>query len=195
MRRTLVCALVLVAVAPVAMGQAITGFSGGSEYPLYYGGSTGDVVGFRFEVLSPLEVDMLGVWNADNSAGGAGLTSTHQVGIWDASQALLASVTVDPATGTVVGQWTYESITPVTLMPGQVYTAGALYTGDDNDNYISGASSVTTDPDVVWIQSVFPAAGSLGFTYPANNSTSGGRFGPNFTFTVVPVELQSFTIE
>ncbi|HSN56719.1 MAG TPA: hypothetical protein VLT32_18760, partial [Candidatus Sulfomarinibacteraceae bacterium] len=124
-----------------------------------------------------------------------GLTSTHQVGIWDQAQALVASVTVDPATGTAIGQWTYGAITPVTLTPGQTYTAGALYTGTDNDNYISGASSLTTDPNVTWVQSVYPAAGSLGFAYPASNSTSNGRFGPNFTFTVVPVELQSFSVE
>ncbi|HSL16655.1 MAG TPA: DUF4082 domain-containing protein [Methylomirabilota bacterium] len=193
--RTAVGVVVLLMVAPVAFGQAVTGFTGGTQYPLYHGGSTGDVVGFRFTVSAPLEVDQLGVWNADTAAGGAGLTTSHQVGIWDASQALLASATVDPATGTVIGQWTYAAIAPVTLMPGQTYTAGALYTGTDNDNYISGASSLTTDPNVTWVQSVYPAAGSLGFVYPVSNSTSNGRFGPNFTFTVVPVELQSFSVE
>jgi len=30
---------------------------------------------------------------------------------------------------------------------------------------------------------------------PALDSTSGGRFGPNFTDEVVPVELQSFSVE
>lgn len=193
--RTAIGVVVVLMVAPVAFGQAVTGFTGGTQFPLYHSGSTGDVVGFRFTVSAPLEVDQLGVWNADTAAGGAGLTTSHQVGIWDASQVLLASATVDPATGTVIGQWTYAAIVPVTLMPGQTYTAGALYTGTDNDNYISGASSLTTDPNVTWVQSVYPAAGSLGFVYPASNSTSNGRFGPNFTFTVVPVELQSFSVE
>lgn len=194
MRRRLIVVGLVMLVAPVVMGQGITGFTGGVEYAYYYTGSTGDVVGFRFEVLAPVEVDALGVWNADASAG---LSSPHQAGIWDASQALIASVTVDPTTGTVVGDWIYAAITPVTLVPGQVYTAGAFYTDVDNDSYISGASGVTTDANVTWINGVYPSAGSLGFVYPANNSssTSGGRFGPNFTFTVVPVELQSFTIE
>jgi len=48
---------------------------------------------------------------------------------------------------------------------------------------------------VTWVQSVYPAAAELGFVYPASNSTSLGRFGPNFNFTIVPVELQSFTVE
>jgi hypothetical protein len=193
--RTAVGVAVLLMVAPVAFGQAVTGFTGGAQYGIYHGGSTGDVVGFRFTVSAPLEVAQLGVWNADTATGAAGLTASHEVGIWDASQALLASATVDPATGTVIGQWTYAAITPVTLMPGQTYTAGTLYTSTDNDSYISGATSLTTDPNVTWVQSVYPAAGSLGFVYPASNSTSNGRFGPNFTFTVVPVELQSFSVE
>jgi hypothetical protein len=197
MRRAVLFAVIMVAFAPAVMGQAITGFSGGSEFAIYYGGSTGDVIGWRFEVTAPLEIAMLGVWNADTVAGFEGLTSTHEVGIWDGSQGLVTSVTVDPSTGTVIGDWTYAAVGPVTLTPGQVYTAGAMYTGTDQDAYISSASSMTTDPNVVWVNAVYPAAGDLGFVYPANDSSpsSMGRFGPNFTFVVVPVELQSFTIE
>jgi hypothetical protein len=215
MRRTAFCIVILMIVAPAAMGQAITGFSGGTQYDTYYGGVVaGDVVGYRFEVTAPLEVAMLGVWNADssevttfpqevgtpgvgNSNSSEALSSPHQVGIWDAGQNLIASVTVDPGTGTIIGDWTYDAITPVTLLPGQVYTAGAMYTTTDSDSYISGASGVTTDPNVVWLNSVYPAAIDLGFVFPTEDSapSSGGRFGPNFTFTVVPVELQSFSVE
>jgi hypothetical protein len=186
----------LVVGATGAWGQAVTGFSGGTQFNLYYGGSTGDVVGYRFTVSGalPLEVSDLGVWNQDTAAGGPGLTSDHEVGIWDSAQALLTSVTVTPA-GTVVGDWTYASVTPVTLNPGETYTIGALYTGTDNDSYISSASSMTTAPEITFLNSVYPAAGSLGFVYPTSDSTSFGRFGPNFLYAVVPVELQSFTIE
>lgn len=214
MRRAFFFALILAACAPAAMGQAITGFTGGSQFPIYYGGSTGDVIGWRFEVTAPLEVAMLGVWNADTpevpafaqeeGASGEGnanpseaLDSVHEVGIWDASQNLVTSVTVDPATGTVIGDWTYAAVAPVTLTPGQVYTAGASYTATDGDSYISSASTLTTDPDVLWINAVYPAAGDLGFVYPTQDSatSSRGRLGPNFTFVVVPVELQSFSVE
>jgi hypothetical protein len=191
MRIVGLAATALLAVAPVAMGQAVTGFTGGSQYPLYYGGSTGDVVGFRFTVATSVQVSDLGVWNQDSSGG---LSASHQVGIWDASQALIASATVTTS-GTVNGAWTYASITPVVLNPGQTYTIGALYIGTDNDNYVSGASSMTTATGVTFVQSVYPASGSLGFAYPAANSTSFGRFGPNFLFSVVPVELQSFVVE
>ncbi len=183
----LVCVLGL---ASVASGQAVTGYSGGSQYGSYYGTDPGDVVGYRFTVSSPLEVSDLGIWNADSD----GLTAAHQVGIWDASQALLASASPAPG-GTVVGSWTYAAITPITLSPGQTYTIGALYTATDGDSYLSGATSMTTAAEVAWVQSVYPASAGLGFVFPASNSTSYGRFGPNFLFTVVPVELQSFTVE
>jgi len=194
MRRAVFVIAIMTLATPVVFSQGITGFTGGTEYGLYYTGSTGDVVGFRFEVLAPVEVDALGAWNADSNGG---LSTAHQVGIWDSTQTLVASVTVDPLTGTVIGDWTYAAITPVTLTPGQVYTAGMIYFDTDSDSYISGASGVTTDANVTWINAAYPSTGSLGFAYPANDSspTSGGRFGPNFTFTVVPVELQSFTIE
>lgn len=193
MRRTIFCVVILMAVAPAAMSQAITGFTGGAEYTSYYGSTAGDVVGYRFTVSAPLEIAMLGVY-IDST--GPVLDGPHQVGIWDGSQALLRSATVD-GTGTVIGQWAYTAITPVTLVPGQTYTAGALYTPTDGDLYISGASSATTDPNVNWINAVYPAAAELGFVYPSLDSapSSVGRFGPNFTFTVVPVELQSFSIE
>jgi hypothetical protein len=184
----------LLAVAPVAMGQGVTGYTGGTQYAIYHGGSTGDVVGFRFTVATSVQVSDLGVWNQDTSTGGAGLTSSHQVGIWDAAQALIASATVGPA-GTVIGSWTYASITPVVLNPSQTYTIGALYTGTDNDMYLSACSSMTMAAGVTFVQSVYPAAGSLGFVYPASNTTSFGRLGPNFLFTVVPVELQSFVVD
>lgn len=195
MRRTIFCVVILMAVAPVAMGQAVTGFTGGSQFSSYWGSATGDVIGFRFEVTDLLEVAMLGVWNEDTAAGFPGLTSTIQVGLWDSSQALLRSVMVDPATGTVIGAWIYEAITPVTLTPGQVYTIGVPYTPTDNDQYISSATTLTTDPNVLWVNSVFPASADLGFVFPTGDSSSFGRFGPNFTFTVVPVELQSFSVE
>ena len=193
MRRTVFCLVILMAVAPVAMGQAITSFVGGTEYDSYYGSASGDVVGYRFTVSAPLEIAMLGV-HVDTTT--PGIQSPHQVGIWDGSQALLRSTTVD-GTGTVIGDWMYAPISVVTLVPGQNYTIGALYFSADNDWYISGASSVTTDPNVTWINAVYPTAAELGFAYPGLDSSpsSVGRFGPNFTFVVVPVELQSFSVE
>lgn len=173
-----VFAAIVLLLAPAASGQAITGFTGGTQYTIYYGGSTGDVIGWRFSVTEPMEVSDLGVWNADQTGG---IESPHEVGIWDGSQNLMVSVVVDP-TGTVVDDWIYGPVTPVNLMPGETYTIGAMYTGDDNDYYISSASSMTTDPAVTWLSSVYPSEGSLGFVYPELETPTFGRFGPNFIF-------------
>ncbi len=204
-------ALLVVSVAGVAHAQspAITSFSGGTEFVIFYGGSTGDVVGYRFTVSSPLTVDSLGAWNADTTTPltsednpGAGTTtqnpvldSSHQVGIWDDTQTLLASVTVTPTSPTN-GDWRYESITPITLNPGTTYTAGMLYTATDGDGYVSGPTSVVTDPDITVLNGVFPSVGDLGFVFPTEDSAgNNGRYGPNFTVMMVPVELTEFSID
>ena len=160
-----------------AQTPAINSILGGGEFAIYYGGSTGDVIGYRFTVTAPISVTDMGVWNADNNGG---LAANHMVGIWDDSQTLLTSGTATPG-GTVVGAWTYTSVTPVTLMPGVTYTAGAMYTATDNDNYRSNPT-VDTNPEVNITTSVFPASGSLGFVYPTNTSAGNGRHGPNFLF-------------
>ncbi len=189
--RVVMCVVMMVVCAPMAWGQAVTGFVGGNEYDSYYGSVGGDVVGWRFTVTTALNISDLGVWNADQTGA---LESSHQVGVWDESQALMASVTVE-SSGTVVGDWIYASITPVTLNPGQTYTIGVSYASGDDDWYISSATSMTTDPSVTWTGSCYPAAGDMGFVYPSSDSGSYGRFGPNFLITVIPVTLMTFTTE
>ena len=186
--RSVILVIAVSACVSVSFGQAITGFSGGTQYDSYYGSAPGDVVGFRFTVSQSVQVTDLGIWNADQTGG---IESPHQIGIWDASEVLLASVTVD-ATGTVVGAWIYESIAPVVIAPGQTYTLGALYLPSDNDWYISGASSVSTATEVTWLSSVYPASGGLGFVFPASTSASFGRFGPNFIFSEVSLDRTSW---
>lgn len=161
--------------------QAIQSVSGGSEFPIFYGASTGDVVGFRFTMNSAQAVESLGVWNGDTQAGGAGLTSDHQVGIWDDAMNLIASTTVTPSSA-IVGDFRYAPISPVVLSPGVTYTIGALYTAADDDGYVSGPT-VTANPEVNLVNAVFPSVGDLGFVFPTEDSAGNpGRIGPNFTF-------------
>jgi hypothetical protein len=95
--------------------------------------------------------------------------------------------------GTIIGDFRYEPIAPVTLSVGTVYTIGALYFSTDNDNYISSASNLVTAPEVTWINAVYPSAAELGFSYPGNDSSSSsvGRFGPNFTW-IPPATCNSY---
>ena len=99
MKKGILTICVCAGLAATASGQAVTGYSGGSSFDIYYGGSTGDVVGFRFEVSAPITVTHLGVWNADTTGG---LSVDHQVGIWDDTFALLTDTTVTPASPTTL---------------------------------------------------------------------------------------------
>ena len=184
--RLIMCLIMVLVCVPVAFGQAILTFTGGTEYDSYYGSVAGDVVGWRFTVTEQIEVSDLGVWNNDKTGG---LESPHEVGIWDDSQTLLTSVIVD-GSGTVVDDWIYASITPVIIDPGVTYTIGALYVSGDDDWYISSATSSTTDPFVTWVNAVYPFEGELGFVFPENDSdpSSVGRFGPNFIFDELSLE-------
>lgn len=174
----------------LASAQAIESFTGGNSWAIYYGGSTGDVVGFRFQVNTPVMVTSLGVWNGDND----GLSSDHMVGIWDGTTQII-SATVTPA-GTVNGDFRYVGISPVTLLPGKTYTAGAMYTASDNDQYISTAGTLSVAPELVFLNAVFPSTGDLGFVYPTEDSPGNfGRFGPNMIFTAAnPVAVPTLSM-
>ena len=185
MTRKIIVAGLLVALCAAASAQdaAIASFSGGSAYSSYYGLDPGDVIGYRFQVGSTILVTDLGIWRDDDD-----VTADHQVGIWDSSQTLLASATVGAAS-TIGGDWRYESITGLTLNPGETYTAGAVYLSADGDSYISSATTLTMHADVTWLNSVYPSVGGLGFVYPELDSASYGRFGPNFLFVPEPGTL------
>ncbi len=188
MRACHVASLGLAAMSSIASAQAVTSISGGSQFGSYYTSTAqGDVVGFRFEVTEAITVTMLGVWNADGQAApNDGLTSEHRLGIWDDSENLLTETIAGPA-DTVIGDWTYAPCPSVDLVPGQIYTIGALYYSDaagviDGDSYVSGPS-ITTASEVTVLNAVFPSSVDLGFVFPLSDSFgNNGRYGPNFTF-------------
>ncbi len=169
-----------------AQAPAVTGYSGGSPFPIFYGGSTGDVVGYRFEVTAPITVTHLGVWNGDSSGG---LSSDHQAGIWENDTMTLLTDNIVTPSSMIIGDWRYEPTTPVLLVPGVQYTAGAMYTATDDDSYLSSPTSVTSALEVTVINGVEPGVGSLGFVYPMETSANRARFGPNFLFIPAPASL------
>ncbi|MHC4981316.1 MAG: hypothetical protein ACYTGT_20225, partial [Planctomycetota bacterium] len=171
--------LVLAAVgglAGVATAQpVVTSFTGGSIFGIFYGGSTGDVVGFRFTSDIDQLVTDLGV--LEDPSDGV-LDADHMVGLWrNSDMALLASVTVTP-TSPLIDGFRYEPIAPVLIEAGQGYTLGAMYTATDNDSYVSSPSTVVLF-NISATNGVFPSEGSLGFVYPTEDSGNLARFGPN----------------
>jgi hypothetical protein len=182
----------LAGVASIASAQAVNGFTGGSEFGSFFGGTAaGDTVGWQFTVNEDIFVTDLGVWNQDTQLGSEGLTSDHRIGIWDLSTgALLVEGSAGPG-GSVSGDWTYSSVASTMLSTGNSYVIGALYNAggvDDGDSYISSASSVDMNSAINFGGGHSPLAGDLGFALPEtfSGSTSLGRFGPNFLFTAVP---------
>ncbi|KQQ88020.1 hypothetical protein ASF77_14985 [Massilia sp. Leaf139] len=83
-------------------------------------------LGWSFKAKSDMNVGALGQWDFQDN----GLSSSSWVGIWDASNNLLASVTVGTGTaGTLIGHYRYADISDITLQAGKTYTIGSTFSG------------------------------------------------------------------
>lgn len=141
-------------------------------------------VGLVFTVGgSNLSVTALGFQDSlDN-----GLTSSHEVGLWDSTGNLIASVTVPSGTsGTLSGNYRYAAISAVTLIANQQYTIGAqVFNGGDawTDSGAGAGLSISTD---------VTAGGDRfmtgGFARPTTDGAGHDlRWGPgNMQYSVVP---------
>lgn len=153
-------------------------FTGGSDAAA--GGNA--TIGWSFTVLSSMSVDGLGFFDFQSN----GLSTDHRVGIWN-SAGLLASATVTTSSTVVAststnGRWLFESITPVTLNSGEVYTIGAeVFPGGDR-YYVS--TQETLDSNVI-LNVDDLASPSAGFAKPTQSGslTGSGMFGPNFRYS------------
>ncbi len=189
MKTTMFALLALAGATGAANAQAVQGFTGGTQFDSYWGGFVAaDVVGWRFTVNEDVFVTDLGVWNQDAAVGLEGLTSDHQVGIWDLDTGTLLVSGVAGPSGTAIGAFTYTDVADTLLTTSGNYVIGAMYAANDGDSYITEASSVTMDSAINFGGGVFPDAADLGFVMPGqwSGGTSNGRFGPNFLFRPVP---------
>ena len=146
-------------------------------------------------------VNFLGVWDQ----GSDGLAASHQVGVWDAGGALVASTTVPSGTSALLDDsYRYAALAqPIALLAGQTYRIGALYEnaldpfndpwdpdGDGNpanSPAVGDGVAVTPGAGVATINGDYFAASAV----LANPSSFGGgtpgRWGAaNALFVVVP---------
>jgi hypothetical protein len=167
-----------------AQTPLVTGFTGGTHFSTFFGGTTGDVVGFRFTADSNIMLTHLGIYDQNRNAGDPVLNSPHSVGIWEnTGQTLLGSVTVD-SSGLHVGEFYYSPLgAAVSLTAGQQYTLGSLHVTGDLDTYISGPTSISLD-QISGTVGVSPTSTSLGFVYPAVTGTNLARLGPNALYVI-----------
>jgi hypothetical protein len=150
--------------------------------------------GWEFSTSEAISVSALGIWDM----GSDGLADSHQVGLWDTSGNLLASVSFAAGnSGTLMGPDGFRFLdlaSPVNLAVGS-YLIGAAYAPDDDDQiaYLAGPMSAT---GISYVGPKLSADGT-GFAPPTDDSAaSGGAFGPNFLFTeasAVP-EPSTFTM-
>ena len=143
--------LALLAVSLTPYGPARAADSLGVDFPA---GSTDNStsiwnLGWSFTANSNVEVVGLGNW-----AGGSSFPNDQQIGLWNSSGVLLASVYVT-GSETPVGSapWVFELITPVTLVAGQTYIVGAQggadYTGEVTDATFDPRITFNTDLSTV----------------------------------------------
>jgi hypothetical protein len=149
----------------------------------FTGGSTSTSAftrGFEFTISIPITVTSLGWWD---STGSGGLSSSHQVAIWDTSgdellSATVASGTTDP----LLDGFRFDSnLTGTATLAAGTYVIGGLSTSSDLVAYDVPSADVTLAPGVTYVQDRYNSGGSL--AYPG--STQGlndGVFGPSFTF-------------
>lgn len=126
--------------------------------------SFGDyVAGTEFTTADPVTILSLGWLDAE----GDGLGASHNVGLWDSSQNLLASVLITPSSATVLsaqgtGVWYMENITALLLAPGTYRIAGDA--AEPDSNALSGdkiGNGVTLSGG--YVRTSFPSGG---FAFP-----------------------------
>lgn len=145
--------------------------------------------GWSFTVNSPIAVDGLGFFDSF-IVDGSGILQDHRVDLWTGAGTLLAQSTITnastvAATTAAQGQWLFNAIAPVVLMPGNYVISTfnaespAGCTTCDGFRFLDTA---TTNPAITFIEAVgFPGADQFpSVPIPDRND---GYFGPNFTFT------------
>lgn len=166
-------AAAILAAGAAHAAPAIVSFSDGVPFDSFAGDNT---IGFTFGVNSAITVNQLGWFGLDGN-----IDTAHQVGIWSDTGLLLGQGTV--GTGAVdASGFRWVSVGPIALSAGQNYFIGGTDVTGDGDAYLTSVSNLVTAPQITFLGSA--ASGGPGFTFPdlINNTTTGGRFGPNFDF-------------
>jgi|SRR5208282_5850809 len=104
--------------------------------------STGETLGYGFDVGSqPISIYSLGLWSWNNTTS---WVEGSQLGIWDSSGSLVASVTLPASPSLVLDSIVYEDITPVVLNANSTYSIGFYNTGQ----MIMGGGTFTPGSDI-----------------------------------------------
>lgn len=172
-----------------ALAVTCTGLAQGtSEAILSYSDSIssfgiGATAGWTFQTTTPVNATELGCFARvfiDNPT-----VTSIQVGLWNDSQFLLASNSIT-LSSPLTDQSRYESVSPVLLVPGQIYHIGVYNPGGGLGLGVAGVAASGTISNSVAIQLRGTALGAVnaGFGFPAEEPGPNGSIyvGPNFQF-------------
>jgi uncharacterized protein DUF4082 len=148
--------------------------------PINYQAGKPVVLGNVFTANTNFSVDALGFYYNPNLLT---MTQSEEVGLFDNSGNLLASITVllsDP----VVGSYLFHSIAPVSIVAGNQYTVAAQV-GDNPWAYGPPKGPPPTAPEITFNNDSFLYVPTL--TFPTQTGGSGpAYYGPNFEIAPEP---------
>jgi Domain of unknown function (DUF4082)/PEP-CTERM motif len=132
--------------------------------------------GFVFDITSSVTVTGLSVFDADAD----GLVESHDVGLWDSSGTLLASLTVPAGTAAPLdssGKFRYVLLgSPVSLPVATGYRVGAVAVQDSLDQQFYNQTGLTSAAGVSYGGGAFINNGGAFLTFPSSNLTGQGGF-------------------
>ena len=164
MRRLgLICLILFVAFALTSASADTAGFTN-TGVTAYSNSDNQDwSLGFEFAVSSPVTVTGLGY-----NYFGTPLNASHQVGLYDSSANLLASVTIDNSS-TANGGYLYNSITPLALGSGDYFLVGT--TLGLNDSWIYQSTSTTGAAGMSYVDSWYTSGNGGMLSFPTTNAS------------------------
>jgi hypothetical protein len=187
-----VCAVALVALSAGlagANGPAIDFTTPGVLVNSWSPVNNGFSMGWEFNVLNPVQVSRLGYFNYGVSGGG--ITTSHQVGIFDSVGNLLVSTTVNPGDPTS-GLWVWKSLaSPFTLAAGNGYRIAGLTGPSDLHTY--SVASIVQDPNIAYVTNRYirtPTGTLINPTFTTTRYSGYHYFGPNFDIVPEPALMQ-----
>jgi hypothetical protein len=195
MKRSIVWAASIFAMGAMGIGRSSQAASLGVDFPADaisdFGPSFWNL-GWAFTANASVDVVGLGNWLGDTP-----FFQDQQVGLWDSSGDLLASVYVT-GSETPVGAapWVFEPITPVRLTAGATYVVGAQGGAD-----YTGQASATVDPRITYLEDRYTSNDGANsplvepiFTEGYTSPSTAGWFGGNIELANAIPEPSTWTM-
>ncbi|WP_395138421.1 DUF4082 domain-containing protein [Armatimonas sp.] len=136
--------------------------------------------GYEFNITSSVTVTGLSFFDL----GSDGLAQAHDVGLWDSSGTLLASVNVPSGTTAPLdssGKFRFVTLgSSVTLPVATAYRVGAVFVAGSPDQQFISQVGLTNAPGVSYVQGAFINNGVNALTFPTGNLGVNGLSGGSF---------------